>query len=1126
MRPFTLVILFFSVLTLPLMSQISHSEGSIYKFLKAPNAASLPSNWMNPGFDDSAWPMGVAPFRYGDGEGGTQITDMRYNYSVLYFRGSFNAFNAHLVTKLTINTIYDDGFILWINGTEVLRKNAPAIPANDAFAPSVISDGVWGTDIVSVEPGILVEGKNTLAVQGFNVNLESSDFYFDVSISADAIVPEFSDSLGLIFSHESGFYDSPFGLSISHPDPEVRIYYTLDGTNPQDLVSGREISSGTVVSINPASAYLRPLTPAVTLRAAAFKDGIKPSKPVARTFIFLDKVKTQTNPGGDWPEGNVDGQLIDLDMDSRIINHSSYSGQIEAAFKDIPSISIITNIDHLFDPTTGIYVNAMGHGTEWERECSAELIFADGQEGFNVNAGLRIRGGWSRHDYFPKHAFRLLFKSEYGNPKLYYPLFGDEGVKRFDNIDLRTAQNYAWSNGDNANTMVREVFSRDLQRDMGHPYTRSRYYHLYLNGMYWGLFQTQERSEASYASDYLGGETEDYDVVKISTDLGYINEATDGNTDAWRSIYQACNYGFVGNSAFFSLLGKNHLGQDIAGGTTLLELDNFIDYMISIFYTGNFDAPVSAFSSNYNPNNFYAIYNREYKAEGFRFFNHDAEHSLFSYARSPGTGLNENRVNIGSLSDGRRMNVTSFEKFQPQWLHFRLTDNAEYRQKFIDRAWLHLSEGGTLSPEKNEIRLNERVAQIDKAIIAESAKWGDSRRNGASPYTRNDNWIPEINKVLDDYFPFRTAIVEEQLDDEGLYTPIDPPEIFVNNVFISPRYTYFTTTAEVKLSNPNGSNELYYTTDGSDPRKVGGTISENATKLSGSVFTQNLTQTSIIKSRTYKNGVWSALKEVAFLKENEDYNNLHITELNFHPLDKIVGTDTIEGKKFEFIEFKNTGNYYINLSGLRIDSAVEYTFPENTILAPNDFYVIVSKPTSFYNHYKMKPDGNYQGFLENLGEEFIMFDRNDHIIMHFAYSIEYPWPAGVSGTGKTMVPTELNPVENPAHGWYWTSSVNYWGSPFADEGEPNTTENLAGISSEISIYPNPARDYVNIDFSNAEQAQNSTISIFSMEGKLVFRSGGKTNMTLPLSTETFSKGVYIIRIHSNDRIQSSRLIIR
>jgi hypothetical protein len=113
--------------------------------------------------------------------------------------------------------------------------------------------------------------------------------------------------------------------------------------------------------------------------------------------------------------------------------------------------------------------------------------------------------------------YHLFFREEYGAAKLRYPLFEDEGVSEFDKVDLRCAQNYSWANWSGEhNTLVRDVFSRDTQRDMNQPYTCSRYYHLYVNGMYWGIYQTQERAEASYASDYFEGTREDFDVIKTT----------------------------------------------------------------------------------------------------------------------------------------------------------------------------------------------------------------------------------------------------------------------------------------------------------------------------------------------------------------------------------------------------------------------------------------------------------------------------------------------------------------------------------------------------------------------------------------------------------------------------------
>jgi len=312
-------------------------------------------------------------------------------------------------------------------------------------------------------------------------------------------------------SHEHGFYHEPFSVTLAVDDPEATIYYSLDGDTPGQK-QGRFVS-GTV--------YAGPLRIEGTtcLRTVATKQGWKPSTVRAQTYIFIDDVVKQS-PGGarpafDWPDPSASGggfpwggggRAIGYGMDPDVVNDARYRDLMGEALLSIPSISFVTDLYHLFNSGTGIYVNALQDGRAWERPVSVELIYPDGTGGFQVNAGLRIRGGYGRGGTNPKHAFRLFFRAEYGPATLRYPLFGDEGVDEFEKIDLRTSQNYSWAfkgagglDHGGKNTMLREVFSRDVQGAMGQPCTRSRYYHLYINGQYWGLYQTQERSEACYA---------------------------------------------------------------------------------------------------------------------------------------------------------------------------------------------------------------------------------------------------------------------------------------------------------------------------------------------------------------------------------------------------------------------------------------------------------------------------------------------------------------------------------------------------------------------------------------------------------------------------------------------------
>jgi len=125
---------------------------------------------------------------------------------------------------------------------------------------------------------------------------------------------------------------------------------------------------------------------------------------------------------------------------------------------------------------------------------------------FQENGGLRIRGGAAAAP--ASSSIRSgFFNRGYGAGSLKYPLFEDEGAQEFDKFDLRTSQNYSWPRNESPtyDTMVREVFCRKTLGDMGQPYRRSRYYHLYLNGQYWGLYETDERPQPITVKPTLAG---------------------------------------------------------------------------------------------------------------------------------------------------------------------------------------------------------------------------------------------------------------------------------------------------------------------------------------------------------------------------------------------------------------------------------------------------------------------------------------------------------------------------------------------------------------------------------------------------------------------------------------------
>ncbi len=1112
------LILSFLLLCSVTEGQIDFSTGSGYKYLKGSAAAILPGDWMTDTYNDSGWSQGNAPFRYGDGTGGVLLGDMINNYSTLYLRSSFNAFATDRIKTIRFSANYDDGFVIWVNGTRVMSRNAPATLSATDLATANHESGtfeIYSLDSTEVQ---LIEGTNLICIQAFNVTLNSSDFYFDLGINAALSLPEVPDTLSLNFNRESGFCDSPFDLEIASGETGFEIVYTIDGSNPQTSSTSIRSSTAVSVRVDPAISAGRPLTPVFIVRASLAAEGYSPSRPVTRSFIFLDRVLAQGHPGGDWPTSSVNGQLIDLEMDPDVVNDPRYSPGIKASLTDIPSISLVTENADMFSPSEGIYVNAYMHGEEWERQCSLELINTDNTLGFRVNAGVRIRGGASRKPENPKHAFRFFFRKEYGPGKLVYPLFGEEGATEFDKVDLRTEQNYSWSmDGDTHNTFLRDIFSRDTQREMGQPYTRGRYYHLYLNGMYWGLYQTEERADADYAETYFGDSEDDYDVIKVSVEgWPYFNEATDGTMDPWQELYNRSARGFSSNADYFALEGMDQNGKPMKNTRVWVDIDNLIDYMLVIFYTGNFDAPVSAFASNSMANNYFAILNRKNKGEGFVFLAHDSEHSMFVSRYSLSDGVNENRVTINDPA----MTVSGLHNFQPQWLHQRLASNAEYRLRFADRAYKHFTLGGALSPGKCTNRFRARKDQIDKAIIAESARWGDSK--AWEPRDRIDDWLPEIADIENNFFPVRSDIVISQLKAAGLYPALEPTVVRESGLTLAGERV-ISSPVIITLMNPNSRGAIYYTTDGSDPRLIGGAVSGKAvTAQHGSNLTVSVS--TIFRSRILDGQNWSALKEVRFSAANEDYSRLKVTEVHYHPADLIAGLDTVDGKDLEFLEFKNTGVSAVNISGITIDTAVYHKVPEGVMLPPKGFYVIASKPEEFYSFYGRSPSGNFSGNLSNAGEFVLINGKTNNRILSFTFSDDSPWPSEADGDGYSLVPRLADPTGDPDLAAYWRRSANIGGSPFADDPVSTAIEKSPNREwGELNIYPNPTNGVV---VASIGEEINGPVKLRFVSGTGVTVMVKEIDGTgvIDLSEAGLAPGVYIVTAELNGISYRARLV--
>ena len=665
---------------------------------------------------------------------------MRDSSSTVLERIEFDLNDPSAIETLEFRIAYDDGFTAWINGVEVASDN---LPVN-------ISERDHRSYSIAELDGLLVQGTNILAIEGRNVSAGDDDFLLSPSLFAittdsassrffDEATPGFPNTAlafeGFVadtkFSVDRGFYTEPFDVMISTETSEAQIIFTTDGSEP-------DLSNGSIYGA-PFS-----ISETTVLRARAFRDGFRPTDIDTQSYLFPTDIARQTNTPAGYPL-NWAGTSSRYGMTSSSTSYARAAGnpafsstEAEAAIKDslasLPTLSIVTDRENLFNPTSGIYVNPRARGQAWERPVSVELIHPDGSPGFQENAGMRMMGFSSRNVDFRKLHMRLLFKNQYGSGTLQYPFFGEDRSDRINTIALRGNRRDAFVHTNNA-TYLGDEWAKRTQSDMGQLAPRGEFLHLYLNGLYWGVYNPTERPDDAFASEYLGGEREDYDVVKFCCP----DRTVAGDINAWNQLLGEARNGIDTISDY-----QRIQGQDDAQSPSLLDVDSLIDYLIAGQFHGAWDWP----------GNYYAIRNRDEDCTtGYRFFTWDND-VIFD-------GGNPAIANKVTPDPGHPWWTES-----PGEVDLGIRDNPEYRMRFADRVYQHYFNGGALSEEANIARWNDLAMQVRPSLFAESARWGDAN---SALRTVQDHWDPMNSRMANQYFPGRPAIVFNQLRNAGLY---------------------------------------------------------------------------------------------------------------------------------------------------------------------------------------------------------------------------------------------------------------------------------------------------------------------------------------------------------------------
>ena len=1029
----------------------------------------------------------------------------------LWIRIEFNiADNPNIFDSFVLRMKYEDGFVAYINGQEVARRNAPnPVQWNStALSDRSIEDHLLFEDInIMAYLNCLQVGTNTLAIHGLNDDKDNGDFLIlpELVIARNQQSPQYFSTptpgtfnvpgaLGIVsnvwFSHERGFYNTPFQLSLFTEMDEAEIRYTLDGSQPT-------INHGTVfsgpITINHTTA----------VRAVAVRPGWLDSYSETHTYIFLDDVTIQpNNPSGfpnDW-KGNyltladlpLSQQVpADYEMDPDIVSGSET--QVKEALLSIPTISIVTDVDNLFDLETGIYSNSWMGGLLWERPASAEYFDPNGNKEFQVDCGLRIHGGWFRKPLLTnKHSFRLLFKADYGPTKLKFMMFDDEdATDSFDSIVLRAVggDGYSFQSIGGRAQYIRDQFGRELQLDMAHTASHGIFVHLYIDGLYWGLYNVVERPEASFCETYFGGDKDNWDVIKIDRSTEQIAVAN-GSIDAWNEMLSQIHSGLSTNEAYQRIQGNNPDGTPNESYEDYLEIENYIDYMIANLYVGNTDWPQW---------NWYAVRDRSDGRTGFRFFMWDVEGSLDDGVHSY---FGIDRTDVGSPTAWRAVYGPGVA--EP---YHELRNNAEFQMLFADHLHKAFFNGGPLTTEAAANRYSCVAKLIDSAMIGECARWGD--QHFATPFVIGD-WRNERDRLLTNYFTVtsgdnRQEIVLEQFRDGGLYPSLYPdvpaPVFYIDGGHLHGGYV--PANSDLIMTKPGGSGTLYYTLDGKDPRLIGGTVRPGSLIFTGSAV--ELTKSTHVKARVLDSGEWSALNEAVFAI-GPVAENLRITEIMYHP----KYTNNPDDPNEEFIELKNIGESTLNLNLVRFTNGIDFTFSD-IIVTPGGYVVVVRDSGAFSEQYlgfSGTIAGQYTGKLDNGGERIVLEDANRQTIHSFRYDDD--WRRNTDGEGFSL--TIIDPDSSDPNNWNekesWRASGYNGGSPGADD---------------TGQVPNPGTVVINEVLAHTDTEPNDCIELYNTTDSTIdisgwFLSDNDYNLTkyeIPASTE-ITAGGYIVFTQDDD----------
>lgn len=560
-------------------------------------------------------------------------------------------------------------------------------------------------------------------------------------------------------SHPSGFYPEAFHLTISHPDSDVVLLYTLDGSVPD----WENIDGKTWTYKKTYGAY--PDDPSGvlyddTIRTRIYQDELMISDrshdpdrlaDIAVTY-FLNEEYRETHFPDKTPV--FKGTVLRVaaykgGAYSEVVTRNYFITEKEEERYSLPVICLNLDPDGLFDYETGWNVPGKQYD-DWRTanpEKSAELwtdanfrekgdeteleinftYLVDGEEVLNHGAGLRANGNSSR--IYPNRSLRLYAKSGYGPKNFNYPFFEDYSVDKFKRLILRNGGQ------DTEETMFRDALIQQAAKDLHCDIQEYQPVIVFINGEYWGLYNLRERYDKKYFDRKHGVDEDELDFIKArevkegdEVDFLALNDFLENNSPESADNYQVIR--------------------------EWVDIENVIDYFAIEIFAGNVDWPQSNVDSwrKRVPYDSLAPYGHDGR---WRWILKDLDYSLGK------------RWDGFSYSNNDLKRVTTVDTTAPQMnkgslLLRRLLENEDFEMKFISRF------ADLMNSAFREEVLSAQATAVRDKINGEMeefiARWnpGGGEPMPWSPVSSYEDWQQNARVVMD-FAENRQAVVRNHL---------------------------------------------------------------------------------------------------------------------------------------------------------------------------------------------------------------------------------------------------------------------------------------------------------------------------------------------------------------------------